>query len=88
MGRSNRLVTLQVDDVILFRLYVNPLGGSYSAPRGAAPNHGGIYLGDGFMLHHPYNSTSKIADLEKKATEFGIQVVSVQFARSLHSIVE
>lgn len=57
---------LQVDDVILFRLYVNPLGGSYSAPRGAAPNHGGIYLGDGFMLHHPYNSTSMIADLEKE----------------------
>ena len=58
--------TLQVDDVILFRLYVNPLGGSYSAPRGAAPNHGGIYLGDGFMLHHPYNATSMIADLEKE----------------------
>ena len=65
MGRSNRLVSLQVDDVILFRLYVNPLEG-HTQHHGRSTNHGGIYLGDGFMLHHPYNATSMIADLEKE----------------------
>ena len=47
----------------MFRLYTNPLGGGYSAPKGRAPNHGGVYLGDGFMLHHPYNGLSEIEDL-------------------------
>ena len=49
-GEETDFSTLLPEDVILFRLYTNPLGGSYSAPRGRAPNHGGIYLGDGFML--------------------------------------
>lgn len=54
---------MEQDDVLLFRLYVTPLGGGYSAPKGRAPNHGGVYLGNGFMLHHPYNGLSEIDDL-------------------------
>ncbi len=62
-GEETDFSVLLPEDVILFRLYVNPLGGSYSAPRGRAPNHGGVYLGDGYMLHHPYGSKSQLADL-------------------------
>ena len=54
---------LEQDDILLFRLYVTPLGGGYSAPKGRAPNHGGVYLGNGYMLHHPYNGLSDIDDL-------------------------
>ena len=65
-GEETDFSTLLPEDMILFRLYTNPLGGAYSAPRGRAPNHGGIYLGDGYMLHHPYDCTSMIVDLEKE----------------------
>ena len=54
---------LEKNDILLFRLYTNPLGGGYSAPKGRAPNHGGVYLGNGFMLHHPYGGLSDIEDL-------------------------
>jgi len=57
---------LEKEDVLLFRLFTTPLGGNYSVPRGEAPNHGGIYLGDGWMLHHPYNDLSQLADLTDK----------------------
>ena len=57
------LSILEKGDILLFRLYENPLGGGYSAPKNRAPNHGGVYLGDGFMLHHPYNGLSDIEDL-------------------------
>lgn len=65
-GEETDFSTVVAEDVLLFRLYTNPLGGSYSAPRGRAPNHGGIYLGNGFMLHHPYDAMSQIADLERQ----------------------
>ena len=49
--------------ILLFRVYSTGLGGGYSAPTGRAPNHGGVYLGDGFMLHHPYGGLSDVEDL-------------------------
>lgn len=55
---------LRVDDILVLRLYTTPLGGSYSVGGDSRiPNHGGVYLGDGFLLHHPYNDVSQIADL-------------------------
>ena len=57
------LSILKKGDILLFKLYENPLGGGYSTPKNKAPNHGGVYLGDGFMLHHPYNGLSDIEDL-------------------------
>jgi cell wall-associated NlpC family hydrolase len=55
---------LQLDDILVFRLYTTPLGGSYSvSSKHKIPNHGGVYLGDGFMLHHPYDDVSQIEDL-------------------------
>ena len=55
---------LRVDDILVLRLYTTPLGGSYSVGGDSLiPNHGGVYLGDGFLLHHPYNDVSQIADL-------------------------
>tara|TARA_A100001201_G_scaffold137437_1_gene127334 strand:- start:85 stop:564 length:480 start_codon:yes stop_codon:yes gene_type:complete len=61
---------LEKGDIMLFRIYTNSLEGGYSAPQGRAPNHGAVYLGDRFMLHHPYNGLSEIVDL----TERGMQV--------------
>ena len=57
------LSILEKGDILLFKLYENPLGGGYSAPKNKAPNHGGVYLGNGFMLHHPYSGLSDIEDL-------------------------
>lgn len=62
-GEDTDFTTLLTEDIIMFKLYVNPLGGAYSAPRGGAPNHGAVYLGDGYMLHHPYNGKSRLDDL-------------------------
>jgi len=60
--------SLQAEDVLVFLLYTTPLGGAYSAPVGRAPNHGAVYLGNGFMLHHPYDGLSEIADLRLGAS--------------------
>ena len=60
---------LQKDDILLFRLYTTALGGSYSAPKDRSPNHGGVYLGDGYMLHHPYDELSQLVDLYSKGFE-------------------
>lgn len=57
---------LQKDDILLFKLYDTPLGGGYSAPKDRAPNHGGIYLGDGHLLHHPYEQTSRITNMQNR----------------------
>ena len=64
------LSILEKGDILLFRLYENPLGGGYSAPKGRAPNHGGVYLGNGFMLHHPYRGQSQITDLKAPGNSF------------------
>ncbi len=59
---------LRVDDILVLRLYTTPLGGSYSVGGDSRiPNHGGVYLGDGFLLHHPYGDVSQIADLYNPA---------------------
>ena len=43
--------------------FYDRLQGGYSWKEGRTCNHCGIYLGDGFMLHHPAWETSRIADL-------------------------
>jgi len=61
------LSELQQDDVLVFRLYTTALDGSYSvSSRHNLPNHGGVYLGNGFMLHHPYKHHSMIVDLQNE----------------------
>lgn len=55
---------LQQDDVLVFRLYTDPMGGGYSTnAKHNIPNHGGVYLGNGWMLHHPYGGVSELVDL-------------------------
>lgn len=51
-------------DVMIMRLYLNALQGGYSASGdGLVWNHAGIYLGDDYMLHHPFMCDSTIEDL-------------------------
>jgi cell wall-associated NlpC family hydrolase len=57
------LDNLEVGDVMIMRLFYDRLQGGYSWKEGRTCNHCGIYLGDGFMLHHPAWETSRIADL-------------------------
>tara|TARA_B100000287_G_scaffold410505_1_gene438996 strand:- start:31077 stop:31559 length:483 start_codon:yes stop_codon:yes gene_type:complete len=56
-------------DLMLFRVYTDPLYGSYSVPVDRAPNHGGVYLGDGFVLHQLYKKQSTVDDLLKRGNE-------------------
>lgn len=52
-------------DVIIMRLYIEPLQGGYRNAEGhRLCNHIGIYLEGGYMLHHPYQGQSTIIDLE------------------------
>ncbi|UNH61335.1 hypothetical protein SSZBM1_218 [Synechococcus phage S-SZBM1] len=56
---------LKFGDVMIMRLYLDPLRGGYSAQGdGRLWNHAGIYLGDDYFLHHPYQCDSSIEDLQ------------------------
>ena len=70
MWEKASLDTLAKDDIMLFRLWYTPLEGGYTRRHGQAPNHGGVYLGDGFMLHHPYRGQSQITDLLAPGNSF------------------
>jgi len=59
------LIEFEVGDVMIMRLYVDRLEGGYSAKGDRTANHCGIYLGDGFMLHHPAYSSSQVTDLTR-----------------------
>ena len=56
---------LEPGDVMIMRLFLDPLRGGYSAQGdGRLWNHSGIYLGDDYFLHHPYMCDSSIEDLQ------------------------
>jgi len=53
----------EVGDVMIMRLFLDRLEGGYSWKEGKTCNHCGIYLGDGFMLHHPAHELSQVTDI-------------------------
>ena len=56
---------LQKNDLLLFKIYNEALGGGYAEKAGRAPNHGAIYLGDGFMLHQLWKTDSEVVELSR-----------------------
>ena len=54
---------LEVGDVLIMRLFYDRLEGGYTWKEGKTCNHCGIYLGDGFMLHHPAHERSCVTDI-------------------------
>jgi cell wall-associated NlpC family hydrolase len=56
---------LQKNDLILFKIYNEALGGGYADKSGRAPNHGAIYLGDGWMLHQLWKTDSEVVELSR-----------------------
>ena len=56
---------LQKSDLLLFKIYNEALGGGYRDKSGRAPNHGAIYLGDGFMLHQLWKTDSEVVELSR-----------------------
>lgn len=61
---------LEEGDVMIMKLYYDRLEGGYSDKAGRTCNHCGIYVGDGYMLHHPMNQTSRISDLIEHESYF------------------
>ena len=56
---------LQKNDLLVFKIYNEALGGGYRDKSGRAPNHGAIYLGDGFMLHQLWKTDSEVVELSR-----------------------
>ena len=56
---------LQKNDLLLFKIYNEALGGGYRDKSGRAPNHGAIYLGDGFMIHQLWKQDSEVVELTR-----------------------
>ena len=56
---------LQKNDLLLFKIYNEALGGGYADKSGRAPNHGAIYLGDGFMIHQLWKQDSEVVELSR-----------------------
>ena len=54
---------MEFGDVMIMHLFIDPLGGGYRVDGKRLCNHIGIYLGEGWMLHHPYQCESDIVDL-------------------------
>ena len=56
---------LQKNDLLLFKIYNEALGGGYRDTNGRSPNHGAIYLGDGFMIHQLWKQDSEVVELTR-----------------------
>lgn len=56
---------LMFGDMIVMKLYLNPLQGGYASKDGRMCNHSGIYLGHGYMLHHAWLDPSNIVDIKE-----------------------
>tara|TARA_B100000287_G_scaffold80109_1_gene72534 strand:- start:6438 stop:6923 length:486 start_codon:yes stop_codon:yes gene_type:complete len=55
---------IQENDLLLYKIYTDDLGGGYSAKLAdRAPNHGAVYLGNKFILHQVWQEESRIDDL-------------------------
>tara|TARA_Y100001970_G_scaffold231635_1_gene287994 strand:+ start:1191 stop:1673 length:483 start_codon:yes stop_codon:yes gene_type:complete len=60
---------IQKNDLLLYKIYTDSLGGGYSTKMAdRAPNHGAVYLGDGFILHQVWQQPSNIVDLLQKGS--------------------
>tara|TARA_B100001250_G_scaffold263403_1_gene226988 strand:- start:4715 stop:5194 length:480 start_codon:yes stop_codon:yes gene_type:complete len=64
-GEDWDMSILQKHDLLLFKIYTEALGGAYSEKAGRAPNHGGVYLGDGWMIHQLWQTDSCIVRLDE-----------------------
>ena len=64
-GEDWDMSILQKSDLLLFKIYTEALGGGYADKNGRSPNHGAIYLGDGWMLHQLWKTDSCIVRLDK-----------------------
>ena len=64
-GEEIDMTLLEKNDLLLFKIYNEPLGGGYADKSGRAPNHGAIYLGDGWMIHQLWKCNSEIVELNR-----------------------
>ena len=55
---------LQKSDLLLFKVYDTEMGDEEKFKQ-RAPNHGGVYLGDGFLLHQLWQTESSIVDMRR-----------------------
>lgn len=55
---------LEFGDLLIMKLYLNPLSGGYSKAGTRYCNHCGICLGHDCMLHHPFQCNSSIEYLK------------------------
>ena len=55
---------LQKSDLLLFKVYDTEMGDEEKFKQ-RAPNHGGVYLGDGFLLHQLWQTESSIIDMRR-----------------------
>ena len=64
-GEEIDMTLLEKNDLLLFKIYNEALGGGYADKSGRAPNHGAIYLGDGWMIHQLWKQDSEIVELNR-----------------------
>lgn len=64
-GEEINMTLLKKNDLLLFKIYTESLGGGYRDPNGRSPNHGAIYLGDGWMLHQLWKQDSEVVELDR-----------------------
>ena len=64
-GEEIDMTLLKKNDLLLFKIYNEALGGGYRDKNGRAPNHGAIYLGDGWMLHQLWKTDSEVVELSR-----------------------
>ena len=64
-GEEIDMTLLKKNDLLLFKIYNEALGGGYADKSGRAPNHGAIYLGDGFMLHQLWKTDSEVVEMSR-----------------------
>ena len=56
---------LQKSDLLLFKVYDTVMGDEEKFKQ-RAPNHGGVYLGDGFLLHQLWQEKRRIVDMLRR----------------------
>ena len=64
-GEEIDMTLLKKNDLLLFKIYNEALGGGYRDKDGRSPNHGAIYLGDGFMIHQLWKQDSEVVELSR-----------------------
>ena len=74
-GEDWDMSILQKHDLLLFKIYTEALGGAYSEKAGRAPNHGGVYLGDGWMIHQLWQTDSCIVRLDEHYRKCCVAIV-------------